>query len=90
MPLRIILGRAANRETPDTRTTCISDAHPAVSGAHDSPVMRSQDATQHAGQMLAPLGVAAQPEKMLGGAAGQIAADSAMQLDGQIARAPQA
>ena len=51
--------------------------------------MRDEDAAQHAGQMLAALGIAAQPEKMFGGAAGQIAADPAMQLHRQIARTAQ-
>ena len=40
----------------------------------DSPVRRDQNASQHAGQMLAALGVAAQPEQVVGGAAGQVAA----------------
>ena len=70
------LSRGGSRETPGTHTASSSIANPRYQGVHDSPVMRDQEATQDPGQMFTPLGVAAQPEEMLGGPAGQVAAKS--------------
>ncbi len=84
--------RVIFRQTREWRFQRLVELHaaipsPALPEAPASPVRRTRMQRRMRAQVFAAFGVAAEPEEVVGGAAGKVGGDAAVELNGQVARA---